>query len=53
MDEFKRIMEEQLDDQITKQKELIAAWEDYHGTVLKMVQKSQSQSQGQGQGSGR
>jgi hypothetical protein len=26
---------------IQKQKELIEAWEDYHGFVLKMVQKSQ------------
>lgn len=41
MDEFKRIMERQLDKQIAKQRDLIGAWEEYHGVVLKMVQKSQ------------
>ena len=41
VEEFKRILEGQLDIQIMKQKELIEAWEDYHGFVLGMVQKSQ------------
>lgn len=37
-------MENQLDKQIEKQKELIAGWEEYHAVVLKMVQKSQGHS---------
>ena len=41
VEEFKRILEGQLDIQIMKQKELIEVWEDYHGFVLGMVQKSQ------------
>lgn len=41
VEEFKRVLERQLDGQIAKQKELIGAWEEYHGVVLKMVQKSQ------------
>jgi sorting nexin-1/2 len=41
VEEFKRILEGQLDIQIMKQKELIEAWEGYHGFVLGMVQKSQ------------
>ncbi|ORY25951.1 Vps5 C terminal like-domain-containing protein [Naematelia encephala] len=49
--EFKRVLEIHLADQIKKQKELIEAWEDYHAVVLKMVQKSQ-QGQGQGQRQG-
>jgi sorting nexin-1/2 len=41
VEEFKTILEKQLDTQIGKQRELIEAWEEYHGVVLKMVQKSQ------------
>jgi len=41
VDEFKRVLERYLDGQIGKQKDLIIAWEEYHGVVLKMVQKSQ------------
>ena len=43
MEEFKRILEEHLEEGIRKQKELVEAWEEYHGIVLKMVQKSQAQ----------
>ena len=42
VDEFKRVLERHLDLQIKKQRELISAWEDYHGMVLKMVQRAQS-----------
>ena len=41
VDEFKRVLERYLNGQIGKQKDLIAAWEEYHGVVLKMVQKGQ------------
>jgi hypothetical protein len=33
-----------LDKQVGKQKELITAWEEYHGHVLKMVQRAQVQA---------
>ena len=39
VEEFKRVLEQYLHGQIEKQKELITAWEGYHGLVLKMVQK--------------
>jgi hypothetical protein len=51
VEEFKRVLQVHLDGQIEKQKELAAAWEEYHGHVLKMVQKAQGQS-GQGRGQG-
>ena len=41
MEEFKRGLERWLDVQITRQKEVIEAWEEYHGVVLRMVQKAQ------------
>ncbi len=40
MEEFKRVLEKYLDGQIGKQKDLMGAWEEYHGLVLRMVQKS-------------
>jgi sorting nexin-1/2 len=42
VDEFKRVLERYLNDQIGKQKDLIGTWEEYHGVVLKMVQKPQT-----------
>lgn len=42
VEEFKRVLERYLNGQIDKQKDLIGAWEEYHGVVLKMVQKSQT-----------
>ena len=41
VEEFKRGLERWLDVQITRQKEVIEAWEEYHGVVLRMVQKAQ------------
>ncbi len=40
VEEFKRVLEKYLDGQIGKQKDLMGAWEEYHGLVLRMVQKS-------------
>ncbi|GFZ45014.1 hypothetical protein JCM24511_02740 [Saitozyma sp. JCM 24511] len=44
VDEFKRVLQVHLDKQVGKQKELIGAWEEYHGHVLKMVQRAQVQA---------
>ena len=44
VEEFKGVMESYLDGMIARQKELIEAWEEYHGAVLKMVQKAQGQA---------
>ena len=44
VEEFKGVMESYLDGMIARQKELIEAWEEYHGVVLKMVQKAQGQA---------
>lgn len=44
VEEFKAVMEKYLDGMIDRQKELIGAWEEYHGIVLKMVQKAQGQA---------
>jgi sorting nexin-1/2 len=41
--DFKHVLERYLDCQISQQKELVGAWEEYHGVVLKMVQKNQGQ----------
>ncbi|KAK4685193.1 sorting nexin-1/2, partial [Tremellales sp. Uapishka_1] len=40
VEEFKKVLEKHLDQQIAKQKELVEAWEEYHGVVLKMVQQT-------------
>lgn len=47
VEEFKRALERWLDVQIMKQKEVIESWEEYHGVVLKMVQKAQGTRQPQ------
>lgn len=39
VDEFKRVLERYLDGMIVREKELIEAWEEYHGVLLKMVGK--------------
>jgi len=44
VEEFKGVMEKYLGGMISRQKELIEAWEEYHGIVLKMVQKAQGQT---------
>ena len=44
VEEFKGVMESYLDGLIARQKELIEAWEEYHGVVLKMVHKAQGQA---------
>ena len=41
VEEFKRVLERYLDDQIAKQREMVMAWEEYHVTVLAMVKKAQ------------
>lgn len=41
VEEFKRVLERYLDEMVARQKELIEAWEEYHGIVLGMVQKAQ------------
>ena len=41
VEEFKRVLERYLTEQIRTLKDLIGAWEDYHGVILKMVAKSQ------------
>lgn len=43
VEEFKRVLEVYLEGQIQAQKELIGAWEEYHGIVLKMVKASEGQ----------
>ena len=42
VEEFKRTLEKHLDLQITRQKEIITAWEEYHGVVLRMIQRAQA-----------
>lgn len=41
VDEFKRVLEKYLDDQMDRQREMIMAWEEYHVGVLGMVRKAQ------------
>ena len=42
VEEFKNVLEKYLDGMIVRQKELIQAWEEYHGIVLGMVKKNQA-----------
>ena len=44
VEEFKKVLEKYLDGMFARQKELIDAWEEYHGVVLRMVQKTQGQN---------
>ncbi|KAI9634689.1 putative vacuolar protein sorting-associated protein vps5 [Dioszegia hungarica] len=41
VDEFKRVLEKYLDDQMDRQREMIMSWEEYHVGVLGMVRKAQ------------
>lgn len=52
MESFKAGLERWLDDQIVREKDIVAAWEEYHGVVLRMVQKAQGRVQGGGAGGG-
>lgn len=51
VEEFKRVLERYLDDQIDKQREMVMAWEEYHVGVLGMVKKAQGIRAGEGEGS--
>ena len=50
VEEFKVTLVRHLMGQIGGQKELIGAWEEYHGVVLGMVQKAGGGGQAQGGG---
>lgn len=41
VEEFRRTLSAHLDGQISRQRELVTAWEDYHAMLLKMVQRAQ------------
>jgi sorting nexin-1/2 len=46
VDEFRRTLSANLDGQIARQRELVTAWEEYHASVLRMLQRTQAQQQG-------
>lgn len=47
VDEFRRTLSSNLDGQISRQRELVTAWEEYHAMLLRMVQRAQAQQQAQ------
>jgi sorting nexin-1/2 len=40
VEEFKRVLEKHLEGAISRQKELLEAWEEYHEVLWKMVKKN-------------